>query len=269
LNSYARFTDPSQLLQNLFYSKSAGHYPAVGGLSNCDGGIRQDDPETWLPIVVRLPDDAPEAVRFDFACARKPYGDLANAGSYNHRNITAFRLDASADGINWDLGIAQNEEVDVPENGASGLWDSDSTSSTSSAIRKDKGMELGASETENDVAVHSYAFSSYGAANGATVKVVGDPIVINGLRVDASQGAGNIENVTLAANGTLEVWNLDKDLKDAILHVNIIPGSASLAGSGMSSWKVNINGKPSNWKCTVTKDGKIRITPAGVYLIVR
>jgi hypothetical protein len=130
-------------------------------------------------------------------------------------------------------------------------------------------MELGASETENDVAVHSYAFSSYGAANGATVKVVGDPIVINGLRVDASQGAGNIENVTLAANGTLEVLNLDKDLKDAILHVNIIPGSASLAGSGMSSWKVNINGKPSNWKCTVTKDGKIRITPAGAYLIVR
>jgi hypothetical protein len=44
---------------------------------------------------------------------------------------------------------------------------------------------------------------------------------------------------------------------------------AGLSISGVSAWKVNINGKPSSWKCAVTKDGKIRITPAGAYLIVR
>ena len=266
LSTIANFIDPTQKLDNICNTSG---YAASGGLNSSYGGIYTNKPETHLPIVFRLPDDAAPAVRLDFACGRNADGSVNNPGSYNGRNMTAFRLDASADGINWDLGIAQNEEVDVPEKGASGLWDSDLTSSTSSAIRKDKGMELGASETENNVAVHSYAFSSYGAANGATVKVVGDPIELDGLRVDASQGAGNIENFTLAANGTLEVLNLYDGAKDAILPVNIIPVGASLAESGVSAWKVNINGKPSNWKCTVTKDGKIRITPAGVYLIVR
>jgi hypothetical protein len=263
LNSYARFTDPSQLLQNLFYRKSAGHYPAVGGLSNCDGGIRQDDPETWLPIVVRLPDDAPEAVRFDFACARKPYGDLANAGSYNHRNITAFRLDASADGINWDVGIAANSAIEVPEEFP--RWDSEPDKSMEYGVRKDKGTKLSSTEVSGFEPANVYSFSSIGAANGATVKVEGTPVEISGLRVDALAEAGNIENFNLAANGTLEVLNLDENTKNAVLPVNV----AGLSESGIGNWKVNINGKPSNWKCTVTKDGKIRITPAGVYLIVR
>ena len=75
----------------------------------------------------------------------------------------------------------------------------------------------------------------------------------------------NIENVILAENGTVEIVNFDANMREISFPVNV----AGLSESGVSAWKVNINGKPSNWKCTVTKDGKIRITPAGVYLIVR
>jgi hypothetical protein len=261
LGAYGCFTHQDQVLENLFdgsYGKTA-----TGNLSGSSGGIRQDDPKTWLPIVVRLPDDAPEAVRLDFACGRNRDGDIDHAGSYNGRNPTAFRLDASADGINWDIAIAANTAIEVPE--IYPKWDSEPDKKIAYGVRKDKGTELSSTEVSGFEPANVYSFSSIGAANGATVKVEGTPVEISGLRVDALAEAGNIENFNLAANGTLEVLNLDENTKNAVLPVNV----AGLSESGIGNWKVNINGKPSNWKCTVTKDGKIRITPAGVYLIVR
>jgi hypothetical protein len=257
-SGYGQFTDPSQLLQNLFDGSGK---TATGSLLCSYGGIKQDDPSTWMPIVVRLPDDAPEAVRLDFACGRNRDGDIDHAGSYNGRNPTAFRLDASADGINWDIGIASSTAIEVPE--IYPKWDSEPEKSISYATpRKDKGTVISDAEVRSG---NAYAFSSVGAANGATVTVDGEPIEINGLRVDASQGSGNIENVILAENGTVEVVNLAAGKREVLISADL----AGLSESGIGNWKVNINGKPSNWKCTVTKDGKIRITPAGVYLIVR
>jgi hypothetical protein len=258
LGAYGCFTHQDQVLENLFdgsYGKTA-----TGNLSGSSGGIRQDDPKTWLPIVVRLPDDAPEAVRLDFACGRNRDGDIDHAGSYNGRNPTAFRLDASADGINWDIAIAANPAIVVPE--IYPKWDSEPDKKIAYDVRKDKGTVISDAEVKSG---NAYAFSSVGAANGATVTVDGEPIEINGLRVDASQGSGNIENVILAENGTVEVVNFDTNMREISFPVNV----AGLSESGVSAWKVNINGKPSSWKCAVTKDGKIRITPAGVYLIVR
>ena len=261
LGAYGCFTHQDQVLENLFdgsYGKTA-----TGNLSGSSGGIRQDDPKTWLPIVVRLPDDAPEAVRLDFACGRNRDGDIDHAGSYNGRNPTAFRLDASADGINWDIAIAANTAIEVPE--IYPKWDSERDKKIAYGVRKDKGTELSSTEVSGLEPANVYSFSSVGAANGATVTVDGEPIEINGLRVDASQGSGNIENVILAENGTVEIVNFDEGRREISFPVNV----AGLSESGIGNWKVNINGKPSNWKCTVTKDGKIRITPAGAYLIVR
>ena len=99
LSPYGNFTHPSQALANMV--DCAGN-TATGYLQCGYDGIRQDDPSTWMPIVVRLPDDAPEAVRLDFACGRNRDGDYAHLASYNGRNPTAYRLDASADGVNWD-----------------------------------------------------------------------------------------------------------------------------------------------------------------------
>lgn len=258
LGAYGCFTHQDQVLENLFDGSGR---TATGNLSGSSGGIRQDDPKTWLPIVVRLPDDAPEAVRLDFACGRNRDGDIDHAGSYNGRNPTAYRLDASVDGLNWDIGIASDTAIEVPE--IYPKWDSEPDKSISYATpRKDKGTVISDAEVKSG---NAYAFSSVGAANGATVTVDGEPIEINGLRVDASQGSGNIENVILAENGTVEIVNFDEGRREISFPVNV----AGLSESGVSAWKVNINGKPSNWKCTVTKDGKIRITPAGMYLIVR
>ena len=263
MSTIANFIDPTQKLDNICNTSG---YVASGGLNSSYGGIYTNKPETHLPIVFRLPDNAAPAVRLDFACGRNADGSVENPGTYNGRNMTAFRLDASADGINWDLGIAQNESVQVPEKGAEGFWDSDKTKSTSSAVRKDLGMELGASETENDVATHSYAFSSYGAAAGAKIKVVGDALMISGLRVDAAAGAGLLENMSLAENGIVDVVNLETTRDSVNLPLNI----AALGGkANIANYLVRINGRLVAWNCALNADGSVRISPKGAYLIIR
>ena len=255
--TYGGFTDASQLLQNLFNTSG---YPATGRLAASDGGIRKNAPATWMPIVVRLPDDAPAAVRLDFQCGRNREG----VGSYNGRNMTAFRLDASADGVNWDEGIAQNDAVDVPE--TLGHWDSDGTTTSVSAVRKDKGMVLSGSETDRPKA-DCYAFAAIGAAGGGVVRVEGLPYEIAGLVVDASAPAGTVSNVVFAAVGTLDVRNAE-----AVMGVPLeLPGDYSqLAGvENIAGWSLNLNGEPCRSRKIAVRDGRLRLNPKGLGISIR
>ena len=258
LGSYAGYTEPTQLLQNLFDRTG---YPATGKLAGSKGGVRKDVPSTWLPIVVRLPDDAPAAVRLDFQCGRNSSG----VGSYNGRNMTAFRLDASADGVNWDEGIAQNLAVEVPE--IFPKWDSDGTSSVpANGIRKDKGMLLSRSETEAEKP-DRYAFTSVGAANGGVVKVVGTAYQISGLVVDASAAPGAISNVVLSASGTVDVLNVELTEEGPV----DLPGDYShLEGAeNIARWSLTLNGEICPSRFVGVKDGKLCIFRRGLRVIFR
>lgn len=255
---YTGYTDVSQLLQNAFGTSG---YPAAGRLPGADGGVKQNDQSTWLPIVVRLPDDAPAAVRVDFKCGRNREG----VGSYNGRNMTAFRLDASADGLNWDEGIASNATVQVRE--TLGKWDSDGTSTSVTAIRKDLGTEISKAAADGIYSVNIYQFSSVGAANGGVLKVLGGAIEVSGLTIDASASAGSIENVTLAESGTIDVLNAE--LTDGAPFA--LPGDYSgLEGIGnVSSWALTVNGEPVPSMFVGVKDGKLSVFRRGLRVILR
>ena len=256
LGGVGYFIDPSQKLENLFNAKYA--YPAAGKVSGCDGGIKQDDPSTWFPIVVRLPDDAPVAVRLDFQCGRNREG----IGSYNGRNITAFRLDASADGINWDEGIAENKAIQVPETFPK--WDSDGTNTI--GVRKDKGTELSRIEA-NTIECCSYAFSSVGAANGGVLEVVGDPIEVSGLVVDASASAGTISNFKFAESGTVDVRNAEFVDGEPLE----LPGDYShLEGvENLAKWGLALDGEYVASKVLGVKNGKLTVFKRGLRVIIR
>lgn len=266
----SNFSAASQRLDNLFDGSGK---TATGSHGGCKGGIRQDDPSTWLPIVVRLADDAPAAVRLDFVTGRPLYGKTKEAGgSYNGRNMTALRVDASADGLNWET-VAEKKAIILPENYIDKLllWDSDLTtlpSTSENLVRKDKGMVLSASETKELKSVDSYAFSSVGAADGAAVKVVGGGLLeVAGLKVDAAAAPGVLENIRLAGNGTIDVFNLDPRSRDALdlpLDLAAVPGAANV-----SDWTVRIGGRRVKWKCSLNADGSVRISPSGVYMILR
>jgi hypothetical protein len=133
-------------------------------------------------------------------------------------------------------------------------------------VRKDKGTEISATHTEEIKSVNAYAFSSVGAANGAVVKVCGVPLELRGLRVDAGAQPGFLENVTLAENGVLDVFNLESGRDAVDLPLNV----ASLAGKeNIKGYSVVINGRRANWSCQVNADGTVRISPSGTYIIMR
>ena len=255
--SFGGFTASSQLLQNLF---NMSGYPATGRLAASDGGVKKNDPSTWMPIVVRLPDDAPAVVRMDFQCGRNSSG----VGSYNGRNMTAFRLDASADGVNWDEGIAENDAVDVPETFPK--WDSDGSNTSASAVRKDKGMVLSGHETDKPLS-DSHAFYSVGAANGGVVNVVGLPYEVSGLVVDASASAGTISNVVFAASGTLDVQNAETSIGVPLE----LPGDFSgLTGVGnIAGWSVTMDGEACRSRKIKVKNGRLTLYPRGLGVSIR
>jgi hypothetical protein len=269
LGSTVNFVDPSQYLQNVCDGEPKA---ATGRLTASNGGIKKDDPSTHLPIVVRLPENSPPAVRLDFSCGRPQecYGD---SQTYNGRNMTAFRLDASVDGLHWDLGITGSDcvDIEVPDAGYGSSftpkWNFDGSKVDKNIVhRPESGIELTSVQASEEPSACRYAFSSYGASDGAKVQVFGEALSVSGLKVDASAAPGVLENIKLAENGMLEVVNLADRTVVADLPVNI----AGLAGaSNVNRWKVRINGTHSNHSCSVNSDGTIRITPAGLYLIVR
>ena len=269
LGNTVNFVDPSQYLQNVCDGDPKA---ATGRLTSSNGGIKKEVPSTHLPIVVRLPDNSPPAVRLDFSCGRPQecYGDFK---TYNGRNMTAFRLDASADGLHWDLGITGRdcEDIDVPDAGYGTTfaprWDSDRSKVSKDIVKRlNLGMNVESVQASEEFSVNRYAFSSYGAADGAKIQVFGEKLAVSGLKVDAAATSGVLENIELAQSGTLEVVNLVDRTATVDLPLNI----AGLSGAAnVNSWKVRINGKKSNHSCSVNADGTIRITPAGLYLIMR
>lgn len=254
------YTDVSQKLENLF---NRVEYTAAGGVSCSDGGVNINNPSTWLPIVVRLPDDAPTPVRLDFQCGRNREG----IGTHNGRNMTAFRLDASADGINWDIGLAEKDSIDIPA--VYPRWDSSPSESSVpiDSIRKDKGMILTGNGTASVVSDNRYAFSSIGAVNDGVIKVFGDPLEVSGLTVDASLPSGSISNFTFATSGTVDVLNVELADGESL----DLPGDYSHLGniSNISRWSVSLNGDIIPSKFIAVKNGKLSINNRGLRVIVR
>ncbi|MBO5939948.1 MAG: autotransporter-associated beta strand repeat-containing protein [Kiritimatiellae bacterium] len=253
------FTDISQELENLFDKTG---YPAVGGISTGKGGINKNDPSTWVPFVVRLPDDAPAVVRVDFQCGRNRDG----IGTHNGRNMTAFRLDASADGINWDNGLVIAESIEIPETFPK--WDSDGTSTVpDDSVRKDKGRPLSGDGTASTVSANKYAFSSVGAVSNGVIKVFGNPLEVSGLTIDASLPSGVITNFAFKASGTIDVLNARLEDGESLE----LPGDYShiVNISNVSRWSVSLNGDIIPSKFIAVKNGKLSINNRGLRVIVR
>ena len=224
---------------------------------NSSVGIVQSDPSTWMPIVVRLPDDAGEAVRIDFM------GSISRTGEYNGRCLTAYRLDASIDGVRWDIGIAQNTALEVPE--AGGRWYSDpDNTSVSTGRRQNKGYVI---DSPTPSVLNHHAFTKVGVANGGVLEVLGEPLTISGLEIDASASAGAMSNIVFAAEGTVNVVNADVSGGAALE----LPGDYSeLDGfANLSGWHVSLDGDGCVSKSIGIRDGKLLLLPKGFRFILR
>ena len=189
-------------------------------------------------------------------------------------NPSAFSIDASSDGFNWEELYSTNNIVFLPPDYY--FWLSSMTSAfTNSAFSSNAKMKpenavhgrfplprsvmLGGQNLLGNV-------RSVGAAKGATLKYEGAAAKeVAGLRFDAKDGIGLIRNFTLAASGTVYVDGVgdERTLK--------IPGDLSGIGNleNAADWTLFVNGAASTrYTCTVTETG-VTIAKKGIVLIVR
>jgi hypothetical protein len=263
----ANETDPysgNGFLKNLFDDSNTKIHTYRGNGNS--KGITPDNPSSWISVVVRLPDDAPAPARLDFYSALGTNSTDITAEKvspkYNGRVLTAYRLDGSVDGVNWDIGISENEDLDVP--GVGSRWYSDHTDSKMNNTRPGKGFAI--EKTKPD-SVASHAFSIIGVSYGGVLEVVGDPIEVSGLVVDASAPAGTISNFRFAASGTVDVRNAE--LADgASLE---LPGDYSnLPGfSNLSKWELTFDGERHASLVLSAADGKLTVRRRGLRVIFR
>jgi hypothetical protein len=227
------------------------------GYTSVSTGITLNKTSSWLKFVARLPDDAAEAVKIDFMSSVTANSTPA---SYNGRILTAFRLDGSVDGINWEEGIAKNYALVAPEAGAK--WYSDPEGATVYGKRPGKGFEI-----TQKAPVAGHAFTSVGAANGGVVDIIGTPYTVSGLVVDASASSGIISNVVFAAEGCIDVINVESFDFDSLE----LPGDYShLEGyANLSRWKLRINGEDGVRMNVTLAGGKLTLKRRGLKIIIR
>jgi hypothetical protein len=250
------FIQKNGQLFNLFDNKNT---KTSGCTTQSSQGITLGNPSSWMVLVVRLPEDAPEAVRIDFMSSMTTN---STPESYNGRILTAFRLDGSVDGINWEEGIAKNYALVAP--GAGAKWYSDPEGATVYGKRPGKGYAIARTSPSGS---SSHAFTSVGAANGGVVDIIGTPYTVSGLVVDASASSGIISNVVFAAEGCIDVINVESFDFDSLE----LPGDYShLEGyANLSRWKLRINGEDGVRMNVTLAGGKLTLKRRGLKIIIR
>ena len=213
---------------------------------------------TWMPIVMRLKDDAMPIAYYDYATA-----------TANLREAYRTVLYGSVDGTNWEAlesedqcrapvaaqwSFAQRAMVDGADavhTNAQGQVDGRAIASVPAAYRAGYLTE-----------VESYAVSS-----GATLKMRSNA-QIRGLTIDCSgAGAGTIDGATFAANGTIDVTGLAKGVREASLKFDLVNASGF---ANVANWALTENGVPTTkLSVSVNEDGTVTIRRNGLMLIVR
>ena len=230
------------------------------------GGILLGDSDSWVPYVFRLPDNAGPVVRIDFAQSLNTKS-TASSHNYEGRNPTAFRVDASADGLHWDENIAHCDAMELDLTGRSGyIWLSDKSAVGDYAMpRVNAGWELERTEPSGTLDVQNhYKFSSVGVKDGGVFESVGGVYTIDNLVLDASAEPGRFINVKFPNRGTLNVINYAAGTRILPIDVRDVATRENLLG-----WTVFVNGKISKRPMRITADGQIEFVAEGYKIIYR
>lgn len=189
-------------------------------------------PTTWLPIVMRLRDDALTVARWDYA---------TTSGSIN--NVYRSRIFASVDGENWEDLESADRTIDP-----SGGWELAGRAVVNGAddVHTNALGEVDGAVIPSVPAAYRSGYltavESYEVASGATLRIRGNA-EIRGLRFDyGDETGGTIEGATFAAEGTLNVIGFPKNADRTAITYTLqnCTGFGNVAG-----WSLNEDGKPS------------------------
>lgn len=223
-----------------------------GSLWQAKNGDTTPDPtdtNTWVRVVVRLPDEASPIVRYDIKSAT-----AGKSGLPYFRNARSWSLEASVDGRTWAI-VAEDERTadNVTPTTDAKWYSTDAPTST--------GLVTQASCDAS--ALKSVAPSALGAANGG-VLTFGEAVTVGGLTLDANAtAAGVVSNVTFAATGMIRVANAPSKAFEIPFDFGNATGVENI-----SSYSIIFDDRPKRWTAIVG-DGVIKFFPPGMMLLLK
>lgn len=223
-------------LPNLF-DGTLGSGNAAGIVIYCKNGLPYlDKPTRHCKIIMRLPEGSSEIMHYGIANAR------GNGNSYFGRALTAYSLEASADGIFWEK-VAENDEAEIPAS-ASGWYNGTSMNGISRTV-----------PLENVSAVR--------VAPGAKLVANGPVAPIRKLLVDAG-GMGTIDGFEFTQSGILELSSLPS-VNPVSIPVEVL-NSETFANVG--KWLVVHGDKVQKLSVRVGENG-ITLAKFGTTIVIR
>ena len=210
-----------------------------------------DNPDSWLSLVMRLPDNSPEICSYDLS---------SGLSAYNNRWPLKFSLEGSVDGRSWTmLDDRTNYDADSLTNGHEHCWYSDL-------------QPVGSSQTRTGFAITGYDSSANPAFDSvASFSVGSDGVllgshgaVVSSVAIDAAD-AGKFKGITFTAEGNLSITG------------SIAPGGTPMPAvfedvqglENLSGWTLSVNGRTSRIYKAAVSDGRLLIIRKGISVSFR
>ena len=254
----------SSNLANMF-DPATNFVSKIPTLNSSKRYIQQTNEESWVSFEMRLQDDEPEIVAFDYVISSGYYS------TYNFTTPWSFKFEGSADGVNWvDLCVT---------NDLGNAYDAQRWGSTASLgegkrepyypdvqDRPGKGFFFSRRAVAPIYPTALVGAGPISVAGGAKLAYEGDVAPIAALSVDATgENPGVIAGATFAGEGTLTVTGVPSGTKCMTLPLTFadVVGLENIAG-----WTVIVNGRSGSFDARIV-NGRIEILRHGFMLIVR
>ena len=223
-----------------------------------------DDPDTWVRLVMELPDDAPELVSYDLVLMPKSHVWMMACPSH-------YQIEGSIDGTTWTPltdDITYDDLKDVYRGAAKWLWGGNdfwTTKYTEDAPSANPdGLADMSCEPQHEILVNGVG--RLAVADGASFTVYGRALEADSLGVDVASGrVGAISGVKLAAKPTLDLTNLPASRPPW----NVSADLSGISGLETADWQVCVDGVPSRKYVAVVTPSGITIYGRGLCIIVK
>ena len=216
---------------------------------------RQDDPNSWMTVKIRLPAGSSGAAGYDIA-----NGVGRTGGGKCEHAVSNYCINASLDGFNWDRVKTVSMAFDK-FNWSYGDYVYGVTADRLDVHSKCDTIAPGPGVLPN--VLGNVSFYEISGGGRLTLDVGSAPITIGELKVDASTG-GSISGFEFAENGTLSVENVGSDTSELPFAVTGGTTFGNIAG-----WSLNVNGKARPTWSVKARNGRLTLMRPGTILSFR
>lgn len=200
-----------------------------------------DKADTWLTVTLRLADTAAPATGYLLTTT-------IHAVNYWQRNPCSWKLEASADGVNW---VAVDTRVNA------------STPHTATTAFNG-GVAYPLMPLVSPVRDDAGTLGTVEVAAEATLAVSTPQLKATGVKVDWTN-AGTVTLLATQAGGVLEVVNAPEDLGSHFT----LPLVVQNATGSFRDWKVIVNGETRVGLAVTVRNQRLRVDSAGTAVILR